>query len=59
MASVNLYEKMAQAKKLLMQVNIVDDYQVFGDAGKITLALNNLLDNAIKFTNEGNITIKW
>ncbi|HEY3380037.1 MAG TPA: sensor histidine kinase [Armatimonadota bacterium] len=58
MASVRQYSEAAKAKGLQLDVAAPDDLRVRVDAAKLTLALNNLLDNAVKFTAQGSITIR-
>ncbi len=48
------FQDMATSKNITLQANIQDeDLQVEADANKITIALSNLIRNAITFTNEG------
>ena len=50
----------ASYKKLSFSLDLPDDLpkKIIGDRDKISQILNNLLDNAIKFTHEGTITLK-
>ena len=50
----------AQKKGLKLVVDLPPDFptQVEGDPGRIRQVLNNLCDNAIKFTRQGDITIR-
>lgn len=57
MTSVRQYEDLAKAKNLTVTIDVPDDMLVYADAPKVTLAVNNLLDNAIKFTEQGSIAI--
>ena len=54
------YQMLAQEKKLglVMDTNAVHDIWASGDKLRIMQALQYLLDNALKFTNEGQITIR-
>jgi len=56
--SVGLYVGAARDRGLTLQVEVPEDLRVLADAPKVTLALNNLLDNAIKFTEQGGITVR-
>ena len=53
------YQPLAQQKNLslVMDANSVHDIWATGDKQRIMQALQYLLDNALKFTNEGQITI--
>lgn len=46
-------------KKIDFKLDIAEDvpYEVIGDKGKVKEIVNNLLTNAIKYTNEGNINL--
>ena len=57
-ASLRQYEELADAKHLLLHLEAPEELQVRADAPKVTLALNNFLDNAIKFTERGSITVR-
>ncbi|MBN1319195.1 MAG: GAF domain-containing protein [Anaerolineales bacterium] len=51
-------EKMAAQKDLKMVVNITDDLpKLKGSSDAVNLIVKNLIDNAIKFTQQGEITI--
>jgi signal transduction histidine kinase len=54
------YQPLAQQKNLslVMDANSVHDIWATGDKQRIMQALQYLLDNALKFTNEGQITIR-
>lgn len=54
------YQPLAQQKNLslVMDANSVHDIWATGDKQRIRQALQYLLDNALKFTNEGQITIR-
>jgi PAS domain S-box-containing protein len=58
--AVNLYQPLACGKGL--EIRAVCDPQcskyVLGDASKISQILNNLISNAIKFTDSGEVTVK-
>ena len=51
---VSSFQDMAASKKITLQEDIRDeDLEVEGDANKITVALSNLVRNALTFTDEG------
>ena len=54
------YQPLAQQKNLnlVMDANSVDDIWATGDKQRIMQALQYLLDNALKFTSEGQISIR-
>lgn len=56
--SVGLYAGAARDRKLTVQVEVPQDLCVLADVPKVTLALNNLLDNAVKYTEQGGITVR-
>ncbi|MEI7834000.1 MAG: sensor histidine kinase [bacterium] len=56
-ASMSQYQEPASEKNITMTVDSVADVKVNADPTKVTLILNNLLDNAVKFTNEGGAII--
>jgi len=56
-ASMSQYQEPASEKNITMTVESAADIRVNADPTKVTLILNNLLDNAVKFTNEGGAII--
>ncbi len=56
-AAVREYREAALLKRLTLSVEVPPDLRVLADAPRITLVLVNLLDNAVKFTDTGGITI--
>ena len=51
---VSSFQDMASSKNITLQADLHDeDLQVEADANKITVAISNLIRNAITFTNEG------
>jgi two-component system sensor histidine kinase VicK len=51
---VSSFQDMASSKNITLQADMYDeDLQVEADANKITVAISNLVRNAITFTNEG------
>ena len=57
-ASVQQYRAMIIESGLELAVEAPEDLRVMADTPKVTLALNNLLDNAVKFTKQGRIIIQ-
>lgn len=53
-----LYTPQARQRGLLLISDMPEPLMVQADARQVTLALNNLLDNAIKFTERGRITVR-
>ena len=58
--TVNLIKIAANQKGLQMKVDLADNipYQLYGDEGRIRQILINLLNNAVKFTKSGYISLK-
>ncbi len=44
------YSMVAEDKQIAIKASLTDNFQVYGDHGKLLQALGNLLDNAIKFS---------
>lgn len=56
--SVNIMRNMAQNKGLSLEINISEELPpVQGDRDKLVQVITNFLDNAIKFTEEGEIVV--
>jgi len=56
--SVKQYDFLLEDKHLNLQLDLSEDLHVFADDNRISQVLNNLIDNAIKYTPErGNIMI--
>ncbi|OGU11577.1 MAG: hypothetical protein A2X61_09240 [Ignavibacteria bacterium GWB2_35_12] len=57
--SISNYQKMADEKSL--QLNLESEFKVLpiiSDLGAVQSILNNLLDNAVKFTSKGGVTLR-
>lgn len=54
-----IYEKKAEEKGLIFEYEISDEFsdEVIGDSNRLSQILNNLLDNAVKFTPDGKIKV--
>jgi len=50
---VSSFQDMAASKNITLRAEINEEFQVEADANKITVAISNLVRNAITFTNEG------
>ena len=57
--TINLVQVAAEQKGLQMKVDMSGDipYQLFGDEGRIRQVLINIINNAIKFTKEGLVSM--
>lgn len=57
--TVNLIQMPAQKKGLQIKVNVDEDipHKLYGDEGRIRQILINILNNAIKFTREGYVSL--
>lgn len=54
---INLFKYKLESKELKLILNIDEFPKLYGDSEKIKRILANLLDNAIKYTDNGSITI--
>ncbi len=52
-SSIEQYQELAKMKKINLHTENIADRKVNADPNKTMLILNNLLDNAVKFTDEG------
>ena len=57
---VELFKHLAIEKNIDLNLDISEDLPRFveGDSGRITQILRNLINNAVKFTHEGSVTVK-
>jgi signal transduction histidine kinase/Tfp pilus assembly protein PilF len=56
--NVNLFKSNLEQKKIILKSELIDDSKIYADKEMINFALRNLLNNAIKFTeNNGEVTI--
>lgn len=55
-----MFRPLAERKNLVLSCSVADDVpdQIYGDAGRLRQMINNLVDNAIKFTASGYINVK-
>lgn len=58
-SSISLHKSMAKEKglKIILEYDTSLPSAVFSDQGRIQQVMNNLISNAIKFTDEGSVTI--
>jgi len=58
LAAIRVYAEQAKGKKLLLDLREEDkNVRVAGDFEKTTEVIKNILDNAVKFTDQGSITV--
>lgn len=55
----NSFRPMADSKSLELHCTAVDDFSVQGDRNKIQRIAQNLIINALKYTEEGEIDVRW
>jgi len=51
------FEVIAKEKGIVIEQNIPDDIEIDNDQGKVDQVLQNLINNAVKFTEHGKVTI--
>ncbi len=54
---VKMFDPLAKSKSLELNLDSEDGMMVLADADRITTVVNNILDNAIKFTEKGSIIL--
>ena len=54
---VKMFDPLAKSKSLELNLDSEDGMMVLADADRITTVVNNILDNAIKFTEKGSIIV--
>lgn len=54
---VTQYYKQAESKDIVINMSVDKDLQISSEKNVLTIVLSNIIDNAIKFTFDGNITI--
>lgn len=59
-AAVSAFESAAQAKRLELVIHVSEDVPaaVLGDAGHLSQVLSYLIDNAVKYTATGDVTVE-
>jgi signal transduction histidine kinase len=55
--SISSYSGVAKQKQISVTNNILEEISIFADEFTITVAINNILNNAFKFTPEGGLVI--
>lgn len=50
---IDKFEEAIEKKRIEVKINLVKDSMVEGDINQIKRVINNLIDNAVKFVNEG------
>lgn len=56
---VKRLQSLANVKNIKLTANIEDEAEIFGDYMKLTLAISNIIENAIKYTMEGSVTVTF
>ena len=54
---ISIYGQLAEHKGILLEVNVQQNPVLIGDENCLRLVLGNLVSNAVKFTNEGRVSV--
>lgn len=55
---VNSFLNAASEKNLYLKTEYLTDFEILSDSKRLSMIFRNIIDNAIKFTDQGGITIK-
>jgi signal transduction histidine kinase len=53
--NINLHRVPAEEKGVLINSNVKEDFQAYGDREMINTVIRNLINNALKFSNKGGL----
>jgi signal transduction histidine kinase len=57
-ATTHLYKEVAKQKSLTIDMNVDNELIMYGDPKRLGIALRHILDNAMKFTEQGGVMIE-